>query len=178
MARVSTVTLVDLPALRCPYCGQTAPADAGWAVSAVTVWGWCGVKLNLDDQVAATLLLAPLEEPGRALLTSLWVRPEYAGAGYGRQLVQAAAAGLVERKDRTLLANGSRHTVHCAAPPAEFLRAVGFVRPRGERLWQLDLARTISTPDGVRGLLSRFLQVIRPVSPPEPAGGAVRGRTG
>lgn len=176
MARLSMVTLAELPGLPCPYCGRTVGPDTPWAVAAAARWGWCGVKLSVADQVAGVLLLGPLEEPGQAMLMSVWVRPDSVRSGYGKQLVQAAAAGLVGRNGRVIVARGSRRTVRCSAPPREFLRAVGFSKGLDDRLWRLDLDRAVEERPRVRGVLSRFIDSLRPVSPPEPAGGAISGR--
>jgi ribosomal protein S18 acetylase RimI-like enzyme len=171
------VTLAELAGLACPYCGRTVAKDTPWAISAMTVWGWVGVKLTVDDEVAGALLLAPMEEAGHAMITSVWVRPGATGSGYGRQLVQAAAAGLVTQKARVVLARGSRNNVRCEAPPREFLRAVGFARGRDDRLWRLELDRAVvGERNGVRNVFERFLDSLRPVVPPEPAGGAISGR--
>ncbi|MFN8137607.1 MAG: hypothetical protein U0R79_08570 [Propionicimonas sp.] len=175
---MSMVTLAELAALACPYCGRTIPVDDPGAVSAATVWGWCGVKLTADDEVQGLLLLAPADEPGHARLTCAWVRPGATGAGYGRQLVQGAAAGLVSRKARVVIARGSRTTVTCQAPPRDFLRAVGFTRGLEDRMWRLELDRAVlGERAGVRGVFERFWESLRPVTPPEPAGGAISGRT-
>lgn len=177
MPRLSKVTLAELDGLACPYCGRSVGKATPWAVSAATVWGWCGVKLTVDDQVQGLLLLAPADEPGHAMLTCAWVLPGATGAGYGRQLVQAAAAGLVAQKAHAILARGSRHSVRCDAPPRDFLRAVGFTRGLDDRLWHLDLDRAVvGERNGVRNVFERFLESLRPVTPPEPAGGAISGR--
>lgn len=171
------VTLAELAELACPYCGRTIAPDTPWAVSAVTLWGWCGVKLTVERQTAGLLLLGPLETPGHAMLTCAWVRPEWVGSGYGRQLVQGAAAGLVDRKARMIVSRGSRQHLRCTAPPRDFLRAVGFTRGRDDQLWQLDLDRAVvGERSSVRGVFERFMESLRPVSPPEPAGGAISGR--
>ncbi|MGC3995073.1 MAG: hypothetical protein QM779_13320 [Propionicimonas sp.] len=169
------MTLAELPGLSCPYCGRTVGADTPWAIQAATLWGWCGVKLTEGDRVDGLLLLSPTEEPGQARLACLWVGPGSTGVGHGRHLVQAAAAGLAQQKGRAILARGSRQTVRCDAPPRDFLRAVGFTRSLDERLWHLDLDRTVADHNGVRGAFERFLQSLRPV-PPNPAGGAISGR--
>jgi GNAT superfamily N-acetyltransferase len=178
MSRLSMVTLAELPALPCPYCGRAIAVDTGWAASAATVWGWCGVKLTLDARVAGLLLVGPGDEPGRAVLSRVWVRPELTGRGYGRQLVQAVAAGLVTQKAHEIVARGSREHLRCEAPPREWLRAVGFTRSIDDRLWHLDLDRAVvGERNGVLGAFERFLQSLRPVTPPNPAGGTISGRS-
>lgn len=177
MARLSMVTLAELPSLPCPYCGQTVTPDTPWAVAAATRWGWCGVKLTVDDEVAGVLLIGPLEDTGEAMLMGVWVRPDSVRSGYGRQLSQAAAAGLVNRKVRVILARGSRRNERCSVPPRDFLRAIGFTRGLDDRLWRLDLDRAVVERPSVRGVLGRVIASLRPVAPPEPAGGAISGRT-
>lgn len=174
---MSMVTLAELPGLACPYCGRVVPTDTPWAVAASARWGWCGVKLTTDDEVAGLLLLAPVEESGHAMLMSLWVRPGAVRSGYGKQLVQAASASLLSRKVRVIIAHGSRSNVRCATPPRDFLKAIGFTRGLDDRLWRLDLDRTVAEKNGVRGMVGRLIESLRPVAPPEPAGGAISGRT-
>jgi ribosomal protein S18 acetylase RimI-like enzyme len=157
MSRLSMVTLAELPGLACPYCGRVVAPDTPWAVAAATRWGWCGVKLTVDGQVAGLLLLAPLEEPGQAMLMSIWVSPDSVRSGYGKQLLQAASAGLLSRKVRVIIAQGSRRSVRCEAPSRDFLKAID--------------------RSGVLGMVGRLFASLRPVTPPEPAGGAISGRT-
>lgn len=177
MSRLSMVTLAELSGLACPYCGRAVAADTPWAVAAATRWGWCGAKLTVDEQVAGLLLLAPGDEIGQAMLMCVWVRPSSVRSGYGRQLVQAASAGLLSRKVRVIVAQGSRHSVRCQAPARDFLKAIGFTRGLDDRLWRLDLDRTVSEKSGVLGMVGRLFESLRPVTPPEPAGGAISGRT-
>ncbi|MFZ0529394.1 MAG: GNAT family N-acetyltransferase [Propionicimonas sp.] len=174
MARLTTVTRPELPGLPCPYCGLVTAADAEGAVSAAASWGWCGVKLTIEHQPAGLLLLRPLEDPTQARVVSLWVAPEHTGVGYGRQLVQAAAAGLIERRVRSVYARSGRGRVTCGTPPREFLRAVGFSRGLDERLWRLDLDRTVGERAGLLEAFERLMGSLRP-APPEPAGGAISG---
>lgn len=176
MPRLSQVRVAELAGIACPYCGRTVTPDTPWAVSAATLWGSCGVKLMDRDVLAGVLLLGPTDDRSTAMVMCAWVRPELIGAGYGRQLVQAAAAQMLEHKVRTVMAQGSRRTARCSAPPRDFLREVGFVRAGDERLWRLDLDRTVADRNGVRSVFERLMESLRPVSPPEPAGGAISGR--
>ena len=178
MSRLSMVTLAELPGLACPYCGRTIASDEPWAVSAATVWGWCGWKLsNGDGRADGLLLLGPADDPGQARVNGLWVRPGQTRSGYGRQLIQAAAAGLAQQKAREIVAVGSRQHLRCEAPPSAFLRATGFARSMDDRLWHLDLDRAVAAErNGVRSAFERLMQSLRPVTPPNPAGGAISGR--
>ena len=87
------VTLAELPALPCPYCGRVLGTDTPWAASAATLWGWCGAKLTVEDDVTGLLLVGPMEDAAQAMVMSAWVSPEHVGTGHGRQLVQRVAAG-------------------------------------------------------------------------------------
>lgn len=178
MSRLSIVTLAELPGLSCPYCGRAIASDEPWAVSAATLWGWCGWKLsNGDGRADGLLVLGPTDEPGQARVNGLWVRPGLTRSGYGRQLIQAAAAGLVQQKAREVVAVGSRQHLRCEAPPSVFLRGTGFTRSIDDRLWHLDLDRAVvAERNGVRSAFERLMQSLRPVSPPNPAGGAISGR--
>jgi hypothetical protein len=118
-----------------------------------------------------------VEETGHAMLMCCWVRPESVRSGYGKQLIQAASAALLSRKVRVIVADGSRRNERCTTPPREFLRAVGFVKGLDDRLWRLDLDRTVADRSSVLGMFGRLIESLRPVTPPEPAGGAISGRT-
>jgi ribosomal protein S18 acetylase RimI-like enzyme len=167
----STFVLRDqLPGLACPWCGRRLEADLGWAVAAQERWGWIGVSVQRHGAVVGVLLVSPAEGTRTALLMCLWVAPGELRVGHGRRLVQAAAAGLLARDVRTLVARGSRHHPGCVAPPRDFLRAVGFTRNRDDRLWRLDLDQTVVDRPSLLETFSRFVQALRPISPPEPAG--------
>jgi GNAT superfamily N-acetyltransferase len=173
MARISPLLASELTELSCPYCGRQVPGGLDWVNAAQSRWGRCGVKLAQDGQVVAILAMAPTDRIGHAMVKMMWVRPEVAGRGYGRQLVQGAAAEMVRLKLETLWASGSRSGNHCAAPPAAFLERVGFVRPPDSRLWRLELGQAVLERSGL-GIIGRFLRGFG--AGPQPAGGAVSSR--
>lgn len=173
MARLSPLSLAEAVELRCPYCGRQQPPGTDWLAEAQRRWGRCGVKLVVDGQVAGVLMLAPAERPGQAMIKSLWVRPELAGRGYGRQLVQSAAAEMVRLKLDVILAAGGRAQSSCATPPAAFLDRVGFVRPGNAGLWRLELGQAVLERSGL-GIVGRLLRGIG--RGPQPAGGTAAGR--
>ena len=74
------VTLAELESLACPYCGRTVPKDTAWAISAATVWGWCGVKLTVDDEGEG------ISEASRAKLFTPFFTTKDTGLGLGLSL--------------------------------------------------------------------------------------------
>lgn len=162
----------DLATLACPYCGRTADPDSEAMLAAEQAWGFVGASLTLDGSRTAALLITPVPDTRTARLTCLWVAPGQVARGRGKRLVQATAAGLLSREVEAIVARGSRTRLDCSAPPADFLRAVGFSRTLedldGVRLWRLDLNATV-TSDGLRGWLEHWLRTLRPIRP-EPAG--------
>jgi GNAT superfamily N-acetyltransferase len=175
MARISPLVSAELVDLPCPYCGRQLPSGTEWLEVAETKWGSCGVKLTQDDDVLAVLALAPAAQAGGSMVKMIWVRREFAGRGYGRQLVQAAAAEMMRNKVEVILASGGRGRHVCATPPTGFLREVGFTHPDGERLWRLDLRKTVLERTS-RRFFERLLRGLG--ANPEPAGGAISSRVG
>ncbi|MCA0253134.1 MAG: hypothetical protein LCH76_12810 [Actinobacteria bacterium] len=200
MGSQSWIGRADLAALACPYCGRMADPNGEAAVAAEREWGFVGAGLALDGVRTAALLITPIPDTRAAMLSCLWVAPGQVGRGRGRRLVQAAAAGLLSHDVEAIVARGSRTKADCAAPPVDFLRAVGFSRgvdarlysslragggaprlghpsdlddARLSRLWQLDLTTTVTMPEGLRGMVDRWLRALGPIRP-EPAGRVTR----
>jgi GNAT superfamily N-acetyltransferase len=174
MARISPLLAAELTELPCPYCGRKVPAGLEWVTAAQTRWGRCGVKLTHDGEVVGVLAMTPSEQRGQALVKVLWVRPELAGHGYGRQLVQAVAAEMVRLRLDALLAVGGRGRYSCASPPVRFLESVGFRQMPDSRLWRLDLGQAVLERSGL-GIVGRLIRGLG--AGPQPAGGTVSGRT-
>ena len=174
MAEVSFIGRPALVGVGCPYCGRTLDPDDAGMVAAQQAWGWAGFAAKADGRVAGWLVVEPL--PGRtALVRSVWVAPGLVRSGVGTRLVQGAAAGLLQRNVRAMVSAGSRRSPTCQVPPREFLKAVGFTRGLDERLWHLDLDATVVDRPRLITVFERFVEAIRPVAPPEPAGRATRG---
>ena len=175
MPRLSPLTVPEVQALPCPYCGRQLPQGTDWLVRAEQRWQRCGVKLMSGETVVAVLAMAPGHPDGVAQIKMLWVRAEDAHAGLGRQLVQAAAAEAVRLGLSQIVAVGGRGHLNCATPPEGFLKATGFTQAPGESLWRLDLGQSVLERSAL-GRFSRFLRAWGHAGP-EPAGGAVSGRT-
>jgi GNAT superfamily N-acetyltransferase len=149
----------------------SAEAKAQWLSSTLLDWGSCGHLIYSDEQLAGYVTYAPPAYlPGLAAfatapiaadavaLATIHVRPEFRGRGYGRVLIQSAAADVARRGIRAIEVVASETQSQCLAP-AEFLRAVGFstVRPHPitPRL-RLDLKSTSWREDVVEAALDRL----------------------
>lgn len=174
MPRLSPLTVPEVLALPCPYCGRQLPEGTAWLTQAGEQWRHCGVKLVTDDTVVGVLAMAPSPTDGVAQVKMAWVRAESAHVGLGRQLMQAAAAEALRLGLSQIVAVGGRAHLSCATPPEGFLKASGFAQAPGESLWRLDLNQSVLERSGL-GRFSRFLRALGHAGP-EPASGAVSGR--
>jgi GNAT superfamily N-acetyltransferase len=208
LANLTLDTAADLPQ-SCHGCGywELGPAgDAGpgtiedrplekeaWLSRVLLEWGCCGKVGYVDDEPAGYVLYAPPAylagslafptappSPDAVLLATAAVRPQFAGAGLGRMLVQGAAQDLSKRGIRAIEAFGDARAggpeepsaARCVAP-AEFFAAVGFrtVRPhpRYPRL-RLELRTALSWRSDVESALEQLFDTApgwlpRPVLP-------------
>jgi GNAT superfamily N-acetyltransferase len=147
-----------------------------WVSSVLLEWGPCGTLVYIDGVPAGHVFYAPAAMVPRStsfptspvgddaiLLTSAQVRPEFAGQGLGRVLVQAVARDAVKRGIRAVEAFGTGSQLDHCLLPVGFLQAVGFktVRrhPRVPRM-RLDLRSTLSWREDVEAALDRLLSTI------------------
>lgn len=162
--------------------GDTALEKEAWVSTVLLEWGSCGKVAYVDGLAAGYVLYGPPAysprsfafptspvSPDAVLLMTAFVRPELAGSGLGRMLVQGVAEDLRLRGVRALEAFGDlRWERPGCMLPAEHLLAVGFktVRPhpRFPRL-RLELRTTVSWREGVEYALERLLAA----GTPEPA---------
>ncbi|MEE9964799.1 MAG: GNAT family N-acetyltransferase [Propionicimonas sp.] len=175
MAKVAELTAAELVELSCPYCGRHLPAGTDWLDRAQSQWGRCGVRAVRGDHIEAVLAMTPGRKSGEALVKMLWVGPEAAGRGLGRQLVQAAAAEALRLGLSTVVAVGGHGSLTCATPPEGFLRGCGFRQTAGDSLWRLDLNQTVLERAGW-GRLARMLGTLGHAGP-QPAGGTASRRS-
>jgi GNAT superfamily N-acetyltransferase len=170
---------------RAEEAGDTALEKEAWISTVLLEWGSCGQLAYVGGDPAGFALFAPPAyvprslsfasgpvSPDAVLLMTSYVRPEYAGSGLGRMLVQGVAKEARRRGIRAVEAFG---VLGPAAPgacllPAEHLLAVGFktVRPhpRHPRL-RLDLRAAVSWREDVELAFERLLggAIPAPVSP-------------
>lgn len=160
-----------------------------WISEVLREWGSCGRVALVDGEPVGHLTYAPPAfVPGSAafptapvsadavLLTTAWVRPEYAGAGLGRLLVQGMARDLVVRDDiRAVEAfastggafPGAGKSATCVVP-AEFLARVGFkthrAHPRTPRM-RMEMRSLVTWRGEVEAAWERIVGAVRRPKP-------------
>lgn len=207
IARLTLDNLDDLPA-SCRSCafweldpvqreraeaaGETADEKEAWVSRVLLEWGSCGRILYVDEQPAGYALYAPPRYVPRAeafptspvsedavLLAALVVRPEYAGGGLGRVLVQSVVKDVVKRGGiRAIEAFGDRRPpadgLTSCVIPADFLLRVGFKTQRRHGRYprlRMDMRSVLTWREEVEQALEKLLEVVRPkpVAAPSPA---------
>jgi len=171
---------------RAEEAGDTALEKEAWVSSVLLEWGSCGKIVYVDGVGAGFVLYAPPAYVPRSiafpsspvsadavLLMTAFLRPEFAGGGLGRMLVQGVAKDLRLRGIRAMEAFGDLtwQGPSCVLP-ADYLLAVGFktVRPhrRFPRL-RLELKSTVSWREDVEYALERLLGSMTPEGALRPA---------
>jgi GNAT superfamily N-acetyltransferase len=171
---------------RAEEAGDTALEKEAWVSSVLLEWGSCGKIVYVDGVSAGFVLYAPPAYVPRSiafpsspvsadavLLMTAFLRPEFAGGGLGRMLVQGVAKDLRLRGIRAMEAFGDLtwQGPSCVLP-ADYLLAVGFktVRPhrRFPRL-RLELKSTVSWREDVEYALERLLGSMTPEGALRPA---------
>lgn len=177
---------------RAAAAGETASEKEAWVSRVLLEWGSCGRILYVDDEPAGYAIYAPPRfVPGAqafptspasddaVLLAALLVRPEYAGGGLGRVLVQAVVKDVLSRGGiRAIEAFGDRRPPADGRPgcviPADFLLRVGFKTHRRHARYprlRMDMRSVLSWREEVEQALEKLLEVVRPrpVQAPSPA---------
>lgn len=177
---------------RAAAAGESACEKEAWVSRVLLEWGSCGRLLYVDDEPAGYALYAPPAlvpaagafptspvSDDAVLLAALVVRPEYAGGGLGRVLVQAVVKDVLKRGGiRAIEAFGDRHPPADGAPgcviPADFLLRVGFKTHRRHARYprlRMDMRSVLSWREEVEQALEKLLDVVRPrpVASPSPA---------
>ncbi|HVQ94681.1 MAG TPA: GNAT family N-acetyltransferase [Mycobacteriales bacterium] len=171
---------------RAEEAGDTELEKEAWVSSVLLEWGSCGKIAYVDGVPAGFMLFAPPAYVPRSvafpsspvsadavLLMTAFIRPEFAGGGLGRMLVQGLAKDLRMRGIRAVEAFGDlKWEAPSCVLPAEYLLAVGFktVRPhaRFPRL-RLELKSTVSWREDVEYALERLLGSMSPETALRPA---------
>ncbi len=168
--------------------GDTEIEKEAWVSGVLLEWGSCGYLIYVDGVAAGHVLFAPPAMVPRSvafptspvssdavLLMSASIRPEFAGQGLGRMLVQGVARDMVKRGIKAVEAFGTARPTGADVPaagcllPVDFLLSVGFktVRPhpRVPRL-RLELRTTLSWKEDVEYAIERLLSTITPAPSP------------
>jgi GNAT superfamily N-acetyltransferase len=192
--------LADLPE-PCATCGFWETSGAriagtpavetkrAWLGATALDWGAPGRVCYVDGQPAGYLTFAPAGFVPRGLafptspvasdalvLLTARVRPEYAGQGLGRMLVQTAAKDALRRGHRALEAFATTSGTGCLLP-ADFLAAVGFATVRDHPAYprmRLDLGGTRSWLTEMETAVERLLAPVRDFGRGRPVGSAPR----
>jgi GNAT superfamily N-acetyltransferase len=198
IARLTLDNLDDLPSA-CRACtfweldpvardraveaGSSADEKESWVSRVLLEWGSCGRIAYIDDEPAGYALYAPASfVPGAArfptapvsedavLLTAVMVRPEHAGGGLGRVLVQTVVKDVISRGGiRAVEAFGDRtgrpRVYGDCVVPADFLLRVGFKTQRGHARYprlRMDLRSVLTWREEVEAALERLIGAVRP----------------
>lgn len=168
---------------RASAAGEAACEKEAWVSRVLLEWGSCGRILYVDDDPAGYAIYAPpMFVPGAdafptspasedaVLLASLVVRPEYAGEGLGRVLVQAVVKDVLNRGGiRAIEAFGDKHPpvgdrFGCVIP-ADFLLQVGFKTHRSHARYprlRMDMRSVLTWREEFEQALEKLLDVVRP----------------
>lgn len=174
---------------RAAAAGELACEKEAWVSRVLLEWGSCGRIMYVDDEPAGYALYAPpFFVPGAdafptspvsedaVLLATLRVRPEYAGGGLGRVLVQSVVKDVLNRGGiRAIEVFGDRGRgagePGCVVP-ADFWLRVGFKthrsHPRYPRL-RMDMRSVLTWREEVEHALEKLLHAVRPHPAPAPA---------
>ena len=173
---------------RAEEAGDTALEKEAWVSGVLLEWGGCGKVAYVDGVAAGYVLYAPPAysprsiafptspvSPDAVLLMTAFVRPEFAGTGLGRMLVQEVAKDLRLRGVRAIEAFGDlRWERPACVLPAEHLLAVGFKterpHPRFPRL-RMELRTTVAWREDVEYALERLLGTVTPEPAYRPGSG-------
>ncbi|GAB3220936.1 hypothetical protein GCM10027447_05910 [Glycomyces halotolerans] len=126
--------------------GDPALEKEAWLSQTLLEWGGCG-RIAYDGEIVAGYVTyaspkfvprsvefpsGPVS-PDAALLMTVFVKPQYAGTGLGRQLVQAVASDVTRRGVYAIEAFGDvRGEPGACLVPADFYRSVGFKTVRSD----------------------------------------------
>lgn len=210
MAALTLDNLDDLPK-RCRSCvfwelsphlakqavdfGAVEFEKEAWVSEVLLDWGSCGRVVYVKGVPAGYVIYAPPSAVPRAaelstgpvsadavLLTTMQVRPEFAGEGLGRLLAQAVVKDLTRRGVRAVEVFGDARpgTEPSCVIPAEFLRGVGFKTIRPHPRWprlRMELRSGMTWKEDVESALEQLLSSVSipmqstgPVAPVRPAG--------
>ena len=170
---------------------QRARDKETWYSEVLREWGSCGRIALVDGEPVGQLVYAPAAfVPGAAafatapvsadavLMTTAWVRPDLAGTGLGRLLVQGMARDLVGREGVRAVEAFARtgRPPRGAGPecvvPVQFLARVGFKTHRAHPLtprMRMEMRSLVTWRDEMEAAWERIVGAVRrPTHSPAP----------
>lgn len=174
---LAAASLSALPS--CARCGSRHLDDQQWARAAEQRWGLVGVGAVNNSRTIGYLLFAPAmnlpaghpaqgwaPKADAAAIVSVYIEPDFRHFGVGKQLVQSAAARLVDQAP-VLEAAGSLGLPSCSAAPETWLSHHGFQRdcpgngasiqrqsPEARVHMRMELNRTVKWRPSLKKLLA------------------------
>ncbi|MFC5996112.1 GNAT family N-acetyltransferase [Pseudonocardia hispaniensis] len=172
--------------------GSTDLEKEAWVSGVLLEWGSCGKVVYVRGQPAGYVMYAPPTAVPRAaemptgpvsadavLLTTMQVRPEFAGEGLGRTLAQAVVKDLTRRGVKAIEVFGDARpgTEPGCVIPAKFLRRIGFKTIRPHPRWprlRMELRAALTWKEDVEAALEQiFGSVTIPMQASAPAESSV-----
>ena len=180
-----------------PRNGHSGPSDplellAEWVETVTADWGPPGRIAYVDGTPAGHVVLAPArhvarlaafptspQDPSTLMLVTAVTRPECAGRGLRKALVQSAAKDALRHRTRSLEAVAARPLAvsrHTCVLDVAFLEKVGFRVERDHPAYprlRIDLRTVVTLRDGAAAAIVRALDRVpgvRPVPETHPNG--------
>ncbi|MHB1008813.1 MAG: hypothetical protein ACYC1E_06110 [Propionibacteriaceae bacterium] len=170
-----------------PLCGtckemERLLKDRAWAQAGDDEWGFCGVGVYVNGSPVAYVLVTPaLYVPRRhplarganadaAALLALYVEGSHPQHTLGKQAVQRLAAKLVDQRNINAIDAASSDRGFCQRPSRGWLAANGFRALDDGVRHRLDLRATRGWLPNPHAVARQVVEIVRPVSPPHPAG--------
>ncbi|GEL19404.1 GNAT family N-acetyltransferase [Pseudonocardia asaccharolytica] len=154
--------------------GSTDLEKEAWVSGVLLEWGSCGKIVYVRGEPAGYVMYAPPSAVPRTaemptgpvsadavLLTTMQVRPEFAGEGLGRMLAQAVVKDLTRRGVKAIEVFGDARpgTEPGCVIPAKFLRHVGFKTVRPHPRWprlRMELRAALTWKEDVEAALEQI----------------------
>jgi len=172
--------------------GDPLDVLAEWVETVTADWGPPGRIAYVDGTPAGHVVLAPArhvarlaafptspQDPSTLMLVTAVTRPEYAGRGLRKALVQSAAKDALRHRTRSLEAVAARPLAvsrHTCVLDVAFLEKVGFRVERDHPAYprlRIDLRTVVTLRDGAAAAIVRALDRVpgvRPVPETHPNG--------
>src|SRR6476469_10262223 len=166
------------------YAGVPLDVLADWGETVTADWGPPGRIAYVDGTPAGHVVLAPArhvarlaafptspQDPSTLMLVTAVTRPEYAGRGLRKALVQSAAKDALRHRTRSLEAVAARQLAvsrHTCVLDVAFLEKVGFRVERDHPAYprlRMELRTVVTLRDAAAAAIVRALDRVPGVRP-------------